>query len=629
MNALLSVLLGSFRAELLQLARSRLFVALTIIQAVTFLFLVSLFGLTGSRAPTAIVTEDHGPYASKFIAQLAAAHHSFDLRSMDEASALAALHSGSLVAMITLPKNFSYAIAHGEEITIQLSIDNVNTDMTNDIQRALPSAIVAFGRQLRLPGIRMQAVEVDLINHDTGFIPYLVVSGLALDAFIIASILSAMAVAREFETGTIRLLAVAPAHPLFSILGRMLATDMIASAAMVFPTALTVFGYHIIPLHPLEMVGVILLCVAIFGCIGVALGAALKRILPVVSFIVGLGFPLYLCSGSLEPQRFDGNLIWALAHLSPAYYAVGILEQAFHGLQVTPEPVWLNFTALLGWAVIMLLLAGFLLRAALIEKTATLPVVEERRIVAGKHWRSQKPRIVLPGAIWLFAGLVLLVLGGGIWFSEQQHRTDVLLQQQQQQQAMLVAAEQQRETRLLNNYTQSIEELLARDPHLYVNLADPARVTASTLTQETLRQLDSTHKVALLRFLYKLKFIDDDFHVVSLKGADFHACNLAGLDLSDTDLTGANFSNADMRNVKLDSSTLVAVNFNSTNLTGADLEVSDMHYADVRNANLAGADLAGVIGMSVEQLIKASSLAGTTLPDGSVQPGVEKDSDSD
>jgi ABC-2 type transport system permease protein len=625
MNAQLSVLLGSFRAELLQVVRARMFIALTMIQAVTFLFLVSLFGLTGSRAPTAIITEDQGLYAREFIAQLAATHHSFDLRSMDQASAVAGLHRGSLVAIITLPKDFSYAMAHGQELTIQVSIDNVNTDMTDDIQRALPSAIVAFGKQLRLPGIRLQVREVDLIDHDTGFIPYLVVSGLALDAFIMASILSAMAVAREFETGTMKLLAVAPVHPLVSILGRVLATDMIASAAMVFPVLLAVFGYNINPLHPLEMVGVMLLCIAIFGCIGVVLGAVLRRTLPVVSLVFGLSFPLYLCSGSLEPQRFDGNLIWAVAHLSPVYYAVGILEQAFHGLQVTPEPLWVNFTALLGWAVLMLLAAGILLQTALVEKTAPQRVAEERGIVAGRHWRWQELRIVLPGTNWLFAGLILLVIGGGVWFSEQQHRVDALLRQQQVH-ARLAAAEQQRETRLLNDYEESISSMLAHDPRLYVKATDSARVSASALTQETLRQLNPEHKVALLRFLYKLKLIDDDFHVVSLKGADFHGCNLAAINLSDTDLTGANFSDADMRNVKLSSSTLVAVNFNSANLAGADLKVTDMHNADVSNANLAGADLVGVIGMSIEQLIQARSLAGARLPDGSVQPGEEKDS---
>lgn len=184
MRAQFAVLAGSFRAEMLHLRRARLFVALTIIQAVTFLFLVSLFGLTGSRAPTALVTEDQGPYAKAFIAQLASTYHSFDLRSMDEASALAALHRGSLVAIITIPSGFSSAIAHGQPITLHVAVDNVNTDMTYDVQRALPSAIVAFGRQHHLPNIRVQETEIDLINHDTGFIPYLVVSALALDAFI-------------------------------------------------------------------------------------------------------------------------------------------------------------------------------------------------------------------------------------------------------------------------------------------------------------------------------------------------------------------------------------------------------------------------------------------------------------
>lgn len=626
MKALLSVLVGSFRAELLHLMRARLFVALTIIQAVTFLFLVSLFGLTGSRAPTALVTEDQGPYAKSFITQLASTYHSFDLRPMDESSALAALHRGALVAIITIPKDFSSALAHGQVITLHVAVDNVNTDMTDDIQRALPAAIVAFGRQHHFPGIRVQGAEVDLVDHDTGFIPYLIVSALALDAFIIASILSAMAVAREFETGTIKQLAVAPLHPLLSLLGRMLATDTIAVAAIVVPVALAVFGYHIIPLHPFQVLGVMLLCIAIFGCIGVALGAVLKRTLPVVTLIFGLGFPLYLGSGSLEPQRFDGEPIWMIAHLSPVYYAVGILEQAFYGLQVTPESVWVNFSALLGWALLALLLAGLLLRTALIEKMALQRAAQGRPIVAGRRWRGFLPSIVLRSAPWLFAGLILLALGGEIWFSEQQHRADVLLLQQQRQ-AALVAAEDQRETRLLNDYIQRVSSIIAQDPHIYVRTTDPARAIVSALTQKTLLQLNAEHKVALLRSLYKRKLIDDDFRVVSLQGADFHACNLTGLDLSDTDLSGANFSNADMRKVNLNSTTLISVNFNGANLAGADLKGTDIHNAEIRDANLTGADLAGAIGKSIEQLLQARSLAGARLPDGSVQPGEVQDTD--
>ncbi len=52
-----------------------------------------------------------------------------------------------------------------------------------------------------------------------------------------------------------------------------------------------------------------------------------------------------------------------------------------------------------------------------------------------------------------------------------------------------------------------------------------------------------------------------------------------------------------------------------------------MHHADVRNTNLSGANLVGIVGISIEQLIQARSLAGAKLPDGSVQPGEVKDTD--
>ena len=47
-----------------------------------------------------------------------------------------------------------------------------------------------FGKEFQLDGIKVQTQEYDLIDHDTGFIPYLVVSALALSALIISGILT-------------------------------------------------------------------------------------------------------------------------------------------------------------------------------------------------------------------------------------------------------------------------------------------------------------------------------------------------------------------------------------------------------------------------------------------------------
>jgi ABC-2 type transporter len=116
-------------------------------------------------------------------------------------------------------------------------------------------------------------------------------------------------------------------------------------------------GYRVGVRHPWEMVAGVLACVVIFTCVGAWIGAVLRRAVAVVPLVFGMALPLYVDSGALEPARFDGEVIWWIAHASPVYYAVGVMEDAFHGLQVTPEPVWLDSLALLGFAVAGMALA--------------------------------------------------------------------------------------------------------------------------------------------------------------------------------------------------------------------------------------------------------------------------------
>jgi len=256
---------SSAALEAAQLRAQWGFVALTALAAVSFLAMVSLFGLTGSYAPVALHDRDGGPYARRLVEALNGAHHSFALKNMSEAEAEAALGSGRLAGIIVIPAGFSEAVAERRTVPIDVRIDSVNIDLTNDIQRALPAAIVAFGRRHRFPGT-------------------------------------------------------------------------------------TVLGYGVVPIAPWATVFALAACVAIFTSLGAWVGAMLKRTLAAVPLLFGLAMPFYIDSGALEPTRFDGELIWILAHLSPVYYAVGVLEWAFHGLHVTPEPVYVDMLALAGIA---------------------------------------------------------------------------------------------------------------------------------------------------------------------------------------------------------------------------------------------------------------------------------------
>jgi len=343
---------ASAALELAQVNGNRAFVALTALAAVSFLVMVSLFGLTGAYAPVALITLDGGPYAQRFVEALLGAHPSFALRYMTAEQAEAALLSGRLVGIITIPAGFSTDVERGITVPIDVRIDNVNVDLTHDVQRALPAAIVAFGRAHEFPGIRVQMVEHDVMPQDTGYIPYLVVSALALDAMVIAGILGAMATACEWERGTVKLLRLAPASAGVVLAGKLTVAGAVAAAALAVTLAAIVLVYGVVPIAPWTTVFTLAACVAIFTCLGAWMGAVLKRTLAAVPLLFGLAMPLYVDSGALEPTRFDGEAIWMIAHLSPVYYAVGALEWAFHGLRVTPEPVYVDLLVLLALALV-------------------------------------------------------------------------------------------------------------------------------------------------------------------------------------------------------------------------------------------------------------------------------------
>lgn len=348
--------LASAVLETTHLRQNRAFVALTALAAVSFLAMVSLFGLTGSRAPMALINEDNGPYAQGLIEALLGAHHSFSLRSMSGADAQKALRAGQLVGIITIPTGLSEKIEQGATIPIDVRLDNVNVDLTNDVQRALPAAIVAFGRRYHFPGVRVQVAEHDVLPRDTGYIQYLVVSALALDAMVIAGILGALATAREFERNTIRLLRLSPASPGAVLAGKLMVAGATAGAILSITGLAIVVLYRVIPTAPWTALFALFGCVAIFTCFGAWMGAQLKRTLAVVPLMFGLVMPLYVDSGALEPTRFDGEWIWRIAHVSPIYYAVGVLEWAYHGIRVTPEPVYIDLAVLAAMALLSIAL---------------------------------------------------------------------------------------------------------------------------------------------------------------------------------------------------------------------------------------------------------------------------------
>lgn len=104
-----------------------------------------------------------------------------------------------------------------------------------------------------------------------------------------------------------------------------------------------------------------------------------------------------------------------------------------------------------------------------------------------------------------------------------------------------------------------------------------------------------------------------------LKGTNLSGDYMSYADLTWANLNGADLSKADLVNVHFDNADL-----SETNLSGADLYGAYFRYNDLRRADLSGADLSGAdlrqAKITQKQLAGVRSLAGATMPDGSIHP---------
>ncbi len=338
---------AAYLAQLKAFARAPLTTILAVVLPVNLLLLLSLFALTGYNAPTALVMGEHTPAAEAFAQAMRDTHNSFDLRPMDGATARARLKAARIVAIVEIPEGFEREVTAGRTVGVNLTIDNVNLDLTEDVRRAVPSAAAIFAARQGFAEVRVVPSLRNVLPRDTGYVEYLGVSAIALAACIAGGVLAGTVTAREWETGTARLLMLSPRGIGPSLVGRLGAAATMGVLASVATAAIVTLGYRVPLRHPAEAFAGIVATVLASTAMGAVVGATFRRVLPIAPFVVGVTLPFYLDSGALEPQRLDGPWLFAGAHLSPAYYGVGVMEHAFHGLVVTPEPRWVLIAALL------------------------------------------------------------------------------------------------------------------------------------------------------------------------------------------------------------------------------------------------------------------------------------------
>ena len=305
-------------------------VAITVLPALALLFIDALSAGAVGLSPVALVTLDHGIKGQ----QMAQVIHQADLFRVSDATPAQArtlYQNLDVVAILTIPANFTRAIEAHQPTHIEVQINNLNADFTNDIRRAVPDAITQlYQQQGGESPIKVTLQEQNLRSQDIQLFQYSAMPLLVLLLVISGLVSSSLSAAGEWETRTIKELLLSPTSS-----GAIITGKVLTGFATTMTLGVLVLGVGDL-LGWVQPEGVywlsvllILALVALFSAgLGVALGALLQRIQPVSSAAIVIALYLFFLTGGTAVLAFDPVWLQTIATFVPLYYGRHALEMA-------------------------------------------------------------------------------------------------------------------------------------------------------------------------------------------------------------------------------------------------------------------------------------------------------------
>jgi ABC-2 type transport system permease protein len=217
--------------EIIQLRRDRLTFAM--ILGVPILQLV-LFGYAINSdprsLPTVLVVADNGPVARAIVTGMQNSTY-FDIRSQNatETEAHALLASGKVAFAVTIPNNFQRDLVRGERPQLLIEADASDPSASSGGLAALPQIVSnallqeGIGPIARIaPGQLPVDLVLQRLYNPEGITSYNIVPGLLGTILTLTTILmTALALTREVERGTMENLLAMPSKPFEIMMGKI------------------------------------------------------------------------------------------------------------------------------------------------------------------------------------------------------------------------------------------------------------------------------------------------------------------------------------------------------------------------------------------------------------------------
>lgn len=340
--------------EFIQMRRDRLtfamMVGVPLLQLALFGFAIN----TDPKAlPTAVLAQEHSPLTRRILSALEnSGYFRIDAAVASEAELERLLAEGEVQFVVEIPPGFSRQLVRGEKPVLLVSADATDPAATSNALTALQQ-INLHGLDSELTGplqsLRTQAPAFELRVHrrynPEGVTQYNIVPGLMGVILTMTMIMmTAMAITRETERGTMENLLATPVQPLEVMIGKILPYIVVGYVQV---TVILLAARFVFDVPMAGSLALLLLCILVFIAANLAVGILFSTVAKSQMQAMQMSFffflPSLLLSGFMFP--FRGMPQWAqtLGEALPLTHFLrivrGVLLKGNSALETWPH-VW-------------------------------------------------------------------------------------------------------------------------------------------------------------------------------------------------------------------------------------------------------------------------------------------------
>ncbi len=288
------------------------------------------------NVPIWVVDLDHTVESRRLVAAMTAGPY-FHVAGRGErpASLRNALDAGDAVVGVEIPVGFSADLAAGRGASVQVLVDGTSSNTATVAQGYAARMVQRFGLEYAAEHGAVPSGGVDLrarawFNPALESRVYNVPGVIAVILMLMSLLLTALAVVREREMGTLEQLLVSPLSPTELMLGKTLPVAAIAFIDLVLVSAVAVLWFHV-PLRGSVPLLVVASAVYILAALGFGLLVSTVSDTQQEAFMTMFLFflPMIILSGFMYPIRTMPLFFQRLTLFNPVRHFLEIVRGIF------------------------------------------------------------------------------------------------------------------------------------------------------------------------------------------------------------------------------------------------------------------------------------------------------------